>query len=47
MDYQCRRCGCKVVRETDPDLKKQYPFYCPDCDENMDNFEVEEIKEKE
>ncbi len=35
----CRRCGAAVCRETDRDLKKEYPYYCPCCDENMYSFE--------
>jgi hypothetical protein len=30
------RCGTEVRRET---VVKQYPFYCPNCDENL--FEIE------
>lgn len=37
----CSRCGYKVVRET---KIKEYPFYCPNCDENMYRFETERIK---
>lgn len=39
----CRRCGSEVQEETDTDLKKEYPFYCPNCDENMYSFECEEV----
>lgn len=37
----CRRCGSAVKRETDPDLSKEYPYYCPECNENMFTFETE------
>lgn len=40
----CHRCGAMVKRETDKDLKKEYPFYCPCCDENMYRFETYKIK---
>jgi DNA-directed RNA polymerase subunit RPC12/RpoP len=38
----CRRCGTKVLKETDPDLAKDYQYYCPECNENMFTFEVED-----
>lgn len=34
----CNRCGTKVKREW---ILKQYPYYCPECDENMFKFETE------
>ena len=36
----CFRCGCQVKKETDKDLRKEYPYYCPNCDENMYTFET-------
>lgn len=36
----CFKCGTKVKKEKDEDLKKEYPYFCPCCDENMYNFEV-------
>lgn len=42
----CRRCGSRVLPETDEDLKKEYPHYCVQCDENMYSFECRE-EEKE
>ena len=33
----CKRCGNPVKRETQI---KEYPFYCPHCDENMYRFET-------
>ena len=41
----CIRCGSRVRKENDKELKKQYPYYCPECDENMFEFEVREDKE--
>lgn len=35
----CFRCGTKLEKETDKELKKDYPFFCPTCDENMFLFE--------
>lgn len=35
----CGRCGTEVCVETDKYLKKEYPYYCPCCDENMFSFE--------
>lgn len=37
----CNRCGHKVVRET---KIKHYPFFCPNCDENMYRFETTNVK---
>lgn len=41
----CKRCGTTVEDETDSELKKEYPYYCPECDENLYAFECEEEKE--
>jgi formamidopyrimidine-DNA glycosylase len=41
----CKRCGTKAEKETDSELKKEYSYYCPECDENLFSFECEEIKE--
>ena len=41
----CCRCGFPVVREKHISLRygvNKYPFYCPECDENMYSFETEE-----
>lgn len=38
----CFRCGCLVLKETDPELSKEYLYYCPECDENLYSFETEE-----
>jgi len=43
--HTCNRCGTVVKKETDNELKEEYPFYCPECDENMYDFEVTEIIE--
>ena len=32
----CNRCGTQVQKE----LELDYPYYCPECDENMYRFEV-------
>jgi hypothetical protein len=32
--------GHQVIKETDTRLKKDYSWYCPQCDENMYNFET-------
>ena len=39
-NYRCFRCGTFVLEETVEALRKEYPFYCPTCDENMYSFEV-------
>jgi hypothetical protein len=38
----CSKCGNKVKLETDKNLKKDYKYYCPNCDENLYSFEVTE-----
>jgi hypothetical protein len=40
----CSRCHCEVEEEKDDELKKEYPYYCPECDENLYSFETEEVK---
>lgn len=45
MKLICNRCGGKVVKEVDTELKKEYPYYCLVCDENMYSFEVTMISE--
>lgn len=42
----CFRCKGQVKRETDKNLKKTYPYYCPRCDENMFTFETYKKKIK-
>lgn len=37
---KCLRCKGHVEKETDADLVKEYPYYCPYCDENMYRFET-------
>lgn len=36
----CKKCGHKVKKETTKGLRKEYPYYCPYCDENMYRFET-------
>lgn len=40
----CGKCGSVVVPETDMELRKEYPYYCPCCDENMYSFECIDIR---
>lgn len=35
----CGRCGSAVLPETNEELKKEYSYYCPRCDQNMYSFE--------
>lgn len=37
----CKRCESLVKKETQI---KGYPFYCPNCDENMYRFETINVK---
>lgn len=43
MNKYCIKCGHKVKPETNKDLKKEYPYYCPHCDENL--YSIETYKE--
>ncbi len=43
----CSRCGMPVETEEDEDLKKEYPYYCPGCNENMYSFETMGRQDKE
>lgn len=36
----CNRCGHKVFHETDSELKKEYPYFCKHCDENLYEMET-------
>lgn len=38
--------GHLVRKETDKELKKEYPYYCPICDENMYDFETALSKDR-
>lgn len=38
----CKRCGTEVQKEKDAELAEEYPYYCPNCDENMYSFECKE-----
>lgn len=40
----CCRCGCVVCIEHDEDL--DYPYYCPDHDENLIEFETTEVDDE-
>lgn len=37
---KCPHCGKKVRKELDEQLKKEYPYVCFWCDENLYVFEV-------
>lgn len=43
-----RKCfrGHNVRKETNKDLKKEYPYYCSTCYENMYKFETHLTKGK-
>ena len=36
----CFRCKTEVEVEADQTMEGKYPYYCPNCDENMYSFEV-------
>jgi len=36
----CFKCGHLVKKEKHKGLRKEYPYYCPHCDENMYTFET-------
>ena len=44
---KCRKCNAWMKRETSKELRKEYPFYCPCCNENMYRFETIKIKRGE
>lgn len=37
----CKRCGTPVKKERDSKLRMEYPYYCPNCDENLYMFETQ------
>lgn len=37
----CKKCGTEVRPEEDEELRNEYPYYCPECDENKYSFECE------
>lgn len=43
---RCRRCGTYVQKETHKGLRKEYPFYCPECYENMYRFETVKMRRR-
>ena len=40
MTKYCPRCGKKLLKEKDPELKKTYPWVCSKDDENFFDFEA-------
>ena len=42
---QCCRCGCVVVDEHDVNI--DYPYYCPDCDENKYRIDVTQVDDED
>ena len=46
MEKYCIKCGHKVKKETIPELQKEYPYYCPHCDENLYSIETFEKNRK-
>ena len=44
MKRVCKCCGTIVETETDKGLRKEYPYYCPRCEENKYTFETEAIE---
>lgn len=41
----CSRCGCVVCVEHDEDI--DYPYYCPDCQENKYRIEVTQVDDED
>jgi len=37
---RCNKCNVILKKETHRELRKEYPFYCPCCDENVYRFET-------
>lgn len=44
MKRVCKCCGTIVETEADRELRKEYPYYCPRCEENKYTFETEAIE---
>ncbi len=40
MTLYCSKCRAKVKKEKSKELKKEYPYYCPNCCENLYSFET-------
>lgn len=38
----CPKCNTPLIKETDKELKKEYPYVCLNCDENFYGIEVVE-----
>jgi formamidopyrimidine-DNA glycosylase len=36
----CNKCDGLVHEELEKVLREEYPFYCPNCEENMYRFET-------
>lgn len=36
----CKKCRNVVSVEEDEELRREYPYYCSYCDENLYDFEV-------
>jgi hypothetical protein len=43
---KCLKCGSYVKKETCKGLRKEYPFYCPNCCENMYRVETFKVNKK-
>lgn len=41
---RCNKCNTIVKKETSKGLRKEYPFYCPKCCENLYRFETNKKK---
>lgn len=44
---RCNRCGTVALKEIGTELKKEYPYQCMDCDENMYSIETHNGEEHE
>ena len=43
---KCLKCGSYVKKETRKMLRREYPFQCLTCDEDMFRFETINIRRK-
>lgn len=41
---RCNNCNSVVAKETTKGLRKEYPFYCKCCGENLYRFETHKSK---
>ena len=46
-DRICRKCGCVVLKQGNKEQHEIYPYFCPDCDEDLFTKDTVKVKAKE